>query len=113
MHPHIVRLVALTLVLGLCRAETDQGHATVIRDGTGNPATPAIESGGHRLPPSHLPPVPYSLIGAPQTESHWYPAFVAWPWRALRSFSLHGHRGMKRVHATSIGNDAVDLPPLP
>ena len=37
----------------------------MVRDSKGGyPANPAVEVGGHRIPPGPPPPVPFSLVGA-------------------------------------------------
>lgn len=113
MYPHIGRIVAVTLVLALGTAGTDQGQATVIRDGKGKPTIPVVESGGLRLLTHHSPPVPYSLIGAIQSESHWYAAYSVCPWRLFSAFPRHRFGGFRGVHAPPIADGFFGLPLLP
>ena len=101
MHKNIGRLIAATLVLALCRAGTDPGQATVIRDRQGSPA---VESGGHRLSNHKPPAIPYSLIGAIQTAGLFYGPYPLWPyplwqWHMLGSFSRHQPSSFHRIHA--------------
>ena len=64
MHPNFLRILALARVMLIGQTGMDQGQATLVRDGKGPPALPAIESGGHRLTHNQPPTIPYSLIGA-------------------------------------------------
>ncbi len=113
MRPHLMRLFAVALVAVLCQIGAEQGHATVIRDGKAPPALPAVESGGHRLTHTQQPIVPYSFIGAISASHHMYPAFVFWPWRMLRSYSLHRPGGPAQNHALSVTDFPFGLPLFP
>jgi hypothetical protein len=113
MRPHSIRILTVALVLVLCQGATRQSQSTLVRDGKGPPAIAKIESGGHRVTPSQSPAIPYSLIGALNNDNHCYPGYTAWPWRMLRSFSLHHRMRPGRPHVLSVADFPRGLPLLP
>jgi hypothetical protein len=90
MRPYFALIIATVLVLVLCERMAGQAAAKVVQDEKAAPSNPAVEEGGYRLPPgTPPPPVPYSLVGALASESHWLAQCATWPWRFFGSASFH------------------------
>jgi hypothetical protein len=125
MFPSTRHIFAVTLVLVMCHAGAKEGRTTVVREGHSASGNPAVEAGGHHLPPGPPPAIPYSFIGAMETENQWCAPIAAWPWRMFGSFASHFHfgRGLqfgarlhfgaRRNHAASFRTLPAGLPPLP
>jgi hypothetical protein len=64
MRPHKA-LAAATCGLVLCLATTWQSRATVIVESGTRAANPAVETGGHRLPPGQLRPATGAVMSLP------------------------------------------------
>jgi hypothetical protein len=111
VRPRIAPVVAAALVLVAGQHPADQATAKVVRDGKSAPANSAVDAGGTRLHPGRPPQIPYSLIGAISSDSHWFAPCVFWPWRwfGAPSSQREGHIG-RLPDRPMVG---WILPPLP
>jgi hypothetical protein len=103
--------IAASVILVFAECSADQGEATVIRDV--QRLKPAIETGGHTLPPPtargcQLIDIPYSLIGALQTNVQWFPPFVLLPWSRFAPIDLTNRL---RLDGRSVGNRSRVISP--
>ena len=113
MHPRIRLIIAAAFVLILCRTMAVQ--ASIIRDGNTKQFNPAVEAGGHPLPPKGQDNqlrvvIPYSLIGSLWAGSTWFPPYIAWPWSVFSPFYGHRHDTIERAIGTSRGSGLINRP---
>jgi hypothetical protein len=93
MRPSIPHIIAVALLVVVCRGAVDQAGAKVVRDGKGaTPANPAVEAGGLRRQSAAPPQIPYSLIGAIAGQDRWIGACSIWQSGLLDSLSVHRAR---------------------
>jgi hypothetical protein len=89
----MTRGIGAALVLVFCQSMAERSAATVVRDSKGGPANPAVEVGGHRIPPGPPPPVPFSLVGAIADGNRpLIGCAAAWPWNRFGAFFLRRPR---------------------
>jgi hypothetical protein len=75
----------------LCQAAPGSGIAKVVRDST-VVSNPAVEVGGLRLTPQPPPPIPYSFLGAIESQGSWIMQYALWPWRQFGNWAWFRHR---------------------
>jgi hypothetical protein len=105
MRRRITYVLVFTGVFLLCRGVVDQGAAKVVRGSDAPISNPAVEVGGHPLPPQPPPAIPYSVIGAIISESSWLMQCTLGPWRQFGSMRWFGH------HRSFDGRRAERIPP--
>jgi hypothetical protein len=75
----------------ICQAAPGPGIAKVVQDSTAV-SNPAVETGGLRLQPQPPPPIPYSFLGAIESQGSWFMQCAMWPWRQLGNWGWFRHR---------------------
>jgi hypothetical protein len=105
MRQRATHTIVFAGVLLLCRTAVDQGAASVVLGGGTAISNPAIEVGGHRLPPQPPPAIPYSVIGAIVSEGSWLMQCALEPWRQFGSLRWFGH------HRSFDGHRFERIPP--
>ncbi len=96
MRSRTTQLLAVAAILLVCQIVVNQGLAKVVRDSNGVVSNPAVEAGGHRLPPQPYPGVPYSMIGSIASEGGWIMQCALWPWRQFGSVPWFRHRSFSQ-----------------
>jgi hypothetical protein len=97
--------LVLAIIFLLCRTAVDQGAARVVRGSDAAISNPAVEVGGHPLPPQAPPAIPYSVIGAIVSEGSWLMQCSLEPWRQFGSLRWFGH------HRSLDGQRVDRIPP--
>jgi hypothetical protein len=79
----------------LCQVAPVPGIAKVVRDSSAAASNPAVEAGGHRLTPQPPPPIPYSFLGAMESQGSWFMQCALWPWRQFGNWGWYRHREIR------------------
>jgi hypothetical protein len=95
MRPRITYAVVMAAAFLLCQTAADPSAAKVVRDGSAPASNPGVEAGGHRLPPQPYPGVPYSFLGAMESQGNWLMQCALWPWRQLGNWGWFRHRELR------------------
>jgi hypothetical protein len=95
MRSRLTFAAVVAAALLLCLSAANPGAATVVRDSTAPASNRGVETGGLRLPPQSYPGVPYSFLGAVESQGNWLMQWALWPWRQLNNWGWFRHRELR------------------